>query len=67
MRVDLYGRFKIQGITEKVIGAAMKVHSKLGNGFPGAIYQRAMQIQLQEDKVIFKQECNMTIFITVLK
>jgi GxxExxY protein len=58
---------KYKEITEKVIGAAMKVHSKLGNGFPEVIYQRAMQIQLEEDRVIFQRECNMAIHYNNIK
>ena len=58
---------KYKEITEKVIGAAMKVHSKLGNGFPEVIYQRAMAIQLDEDKVVFERECNMPVFYNNIK
>ena len=58
---------KYKEITEKVIGAAMKVHSKLGNGFPEVIYQRAMQIQLDEDRVVFQRECNMAIYYNNIK
>jgi len=41
--------FKYGDITEKIIGAAMKVHSALGNGFQEIIYQRAMAIQMRLD------------------
>ena len=53
---------KYKEITEKIIGAAMKVHSTLGNGFPEIIYQRAMMIQLDEDYVSFQSERSMTIY-----
>jgi GxxExxY protein len=53
---------KYKEITEKIIGAAMKVHSKLGNGFPEVIYQRAMMIQLEEDDVSFQSERSMAIY-----
>ncbi|MFT3936120.1 MAG: GxxExxY protein [Chitinophagaceae bacterium] len=53
---------KYKELTEKIIGAAMKVHSKLGNGFPEVIYQRAMEIQLEEDKVAFQRECSLAIY-----
>ncbi|MEP6746119.1 MAG: GxxExxY protein [Bacteroidota bacterium] len=52
---------KYREITEKIIGAAMKVHSKLGNGFPEVIYQRAMMIQLEEDRVSFQSEHSIAI------
>ena len=53
--------FKYKDITEKIIGAAMKVHSTLGNGFQEVIYQRALAIQMQVDKISFIRECNMSI------
>lgn len=54
--------YKFQEITEKVIGAAMKVHSALGNGFQEVIYQRALAIELEEMNVKFKRELEMPIF-----
>lgn len=54
--------FKYQDITEKIIGAAMKVHSTLGNGFQEVIYQRALALQLEHDNISFLRECNMPIF-----
>jgi GxxExxY protein len=53
---------KYKEITQKIIGAAMKVHSKLGNGFQEVIYQRALAIQLEEEGVNFQREFNMPIF-----
>lgn len=37
---------KYKEITEKIIGAAMKVHAALGNGFQKVIYQRALKLSL---------------------
>lgn len=53
---------KHKDITEKIIGAAMKVHSALGNGFQEIIYQRALALQMEKDNVSFVRECNMPIF-----
>jgi len=53
---------KYKEITERIIGAAMKVHSTLGNGFQEIIYQRAMALQTDEDRISFIRECNMTIY-----
>lgn len=39
----------------------------MGNGFPEVIYQRAMQIQLGEDRVVFQRECNMAIHYNNIK
>ncbi|MFN2457356.1 MAG: GxxExxY protein [Chitinophagaceae bacterium] len=53
---------KYKEIPEKVIGAAMKVHAALGNGFQEIIYQRAMEIELREMNVSFEREFNIPIY-----
>jgi len=53
---------KYKDITEKIIGAAMKVHSALGNGFQEVIYQRALALQMQSENISFIRECNMPVF-----
>jgi len=40
---------KYKDITEKIIGAAMKVHATLGNGFQEVIYQRALTIEMKHE------------------
>jgi GxxExxY protein len=35
-------KYPYADITENIIGCAMKVHSKLGNGFQEVIYQRRL-------------------------
>jgi len=40
--------YKYKEITEKIIGSSMKVHSALGNGFQEVIYQRALEIEMQD-------------------
>ena len=54
--------FKYGEITKKVIGAAMKVHSVLGNGFQEVIYQRAMEIEMPKWELGFVREFSMPIF-----
>ncbi len=54
--------FKYKDLTEKIIGAAMKVHTTLGNGFQEIIYQRALEIELQDAAINFKKEFSMPIF-----
>ena len=63
--MDYFGNMaelKYKDITEKIIGAAMKVHAALGNGFQEVIYQRALEIELKEIGVLFEREFNMPIF-----
>lgn len=54
--------FKYEEITKKIIGAAMKVHSALGNGFQEVIYQRALEIELRKAGLEFVREFSMPIF-----
>ncbi|HEX7844308.1 MAG TPA: GxxExxY protein [Chitinophagaceae bacterium] len=54
--------YKYKEITEKIIGAAMKVHSTLGNGFQEVIYQRALAIEMEENGLGFAREFSMPIY-----
>lgn len=54
--------FKYAEITKKIIGAAMKVHSALGNGFQEVIYQRALEIEMTNCGLIFNREFSMPIY-----
>ena len=40
----------------------MKVHAALGNGFQEVIYQRALEIELEDTDVKFKREFEMPIY-----
>lgn len=53
---------KINDITHKIIGCAMKVHSTLGNGFQEVIYQRALAIEMRLANLSFEREMEMPIF-----
>ena len=53
---------KHSDLTQKIIGAAMKVHSTLGNGFQEKIYQRAMVIEMMHSNLNFEREMEMKIF-----
>jgi GxxExxY protein len=53
---------KYKDITEKIIGCAMQVHSQLGNGFQEVIYQRALGIEMDIQKMRFAREMEMSIF-----
>lgn len=54
--------FKYAEITKKIIGAAMKVHTTLGNGFQEVIYQRALEIEMPKWGLSFVREFTMPIF-----
>lgn len=40
--------YSLQPITQQIIGAAFEVHNVLGFGFLEKVYQRAMQVELQQ-------------------
>ena len=52
----------MEALTYKVIGCAMTVHSKLGNGFQEIIYQRCLAIELSKAEVSFEREKEQTIY-----
>lgn len=54
--------YKFKEITEKIIGSAMRVHSSLGNGFQEVIYQRALEIEMEEAGIRFARELSMPIY-----
>jgi GxxExxY protein len=53
---------KYGDITSKIIGAAMRVHSALGNGFQEVIYQRALKIEMTHEMLSFEREMVMPIY-----
>jgi GxxExxY protein len=54
--------YKYSDITRRVIGAAMKVHSTLGNGFQEVIYQRALAIEMAKQGLSCQRELEMQIY-----
>jgi GxxExxY protein len=54
--------FKYGEITEKIIGAAFRVHGTLGNGFQEIIYQRAMELEFKSVSLDFVREFEMPIY-----
>jgi GxxExxY protein len=49
-------------LTRKVIGCAIEVHKRLGNGFQEVIYQRALDIEMKLAHIEFAREMEMSIF-----
>jgi len=54
--------YKHSGLTSKIIGCAMKVHSTLGNGFQEVIYQRALVIEMTKQGMSFVREMEMPVY-----
>ena len=54
--------YKYSALTEKMIGCAMRVHSKLGSGFQEVIYQRALALEMAAQKICFSREHEMPIY-----
>jgi len=46
-------------LTHKIIGAAMEVHKRLGNGFQEVIYQRALSIEMNLQSIAHEREKEM--------
>jgi GxxExxY protein len=55
-------KYKFHETTEKIIGAAMRVHAALGNGFQEVIYQRALEIEMGDIGLKFARELSMPIY-----
>lgn len=55
-------RYKYSKLTGLIIGCAMEVHRRLGNGFQEVIYQRALAIELTEASIPYRRELEMPIF-----
>jgi GxxExxY protein len=51
-----------EDLTRRIIAAAMKVHSTLGNGFQEVIYQRALEIEFPYHNLAFEREKEMSIY-----
>jgi GxxExxY protein len=49
-------------LTHRIIGCAMRVHALLGSGFPEAIYQRALAIELAREEVVAQCEVETPIY-----
>jgi len=49
-------------LTYKIIGCAMNMHNKLGNGFQEVIYQRCLSIELERAGLKFGREIDQTIY-----
>jgi GxxExxY protein len=51
-----------EDLTRQIIGCAMEVHRRLGNGFQEVIYQRALAIEMALAGLSFEREMEMPVF-----
>jgi GxxExxY protein len=56
MEMRYMENYKHQDITEKIIGAAYKVHNTLGSGFLDKVYQNSLAIELRSFDFLFDIE-----------
>lgn len=49
----------IDELTHKIIGCAMEVHNQMGNGFQEVIYQRALSVEFELQRLDFARELEM--------
>ncbi len=54
-------KYKYSELTGKIIGAAMEVHSFLGNGFQEVIYQRALSYEMELQGIAHRREFEMNV------
>lgn len=58
--------YKDSELTGNIIGAAMEVHSFLGNGFQELIYQRAFSYEMQLRNIKHQREVEMNVTYKVI-
>ena len=56
------GNLKYGDVTEKVIGCAMTVHRKMGNGYSEIIYSRCLAIELEKTELGFHREMEWPVY-----
>ena len=51
MKTLIKEEYKYSELTAKIIGCAMEVHKRIGNGFQEVIYQRCLAIELEKNNI----------------
>ncbi|MGN8225340.1 GxxExxY protein [Gracilimonas sp. BCB1] len=59
--------FKYKKLTGAIIGAAMNIHSELGNGFREVVYHRCMKHELAIQSLSFESEITMPLYYKDIK
>lgn len=60
-QIMINSQYKHSELTAKIIGCAMTVHQILGNGFQELVYQRALELEMQQAGLGFSREFEMPI------
>jgi len=55
-------QYKYSDITAKILSCSFEVHKYLGNGFQEVIYQRALAIEFELQKIYYSREFEMPVF-----
>ena len=48
-------------LTYRIIGAAMAVHNRLGYGFKEEVYEKAMEVELNQVGIIVQRQCQVSV------
>ena len=62
MKNTVNDKYKYSELTGNIIGCAMEVHRKLGNGFQEVVYQRALEEEFAIRDISAQREFEMYIF-----
>ena len=54
--------YKYSDITQSIIAVALEMHKIIGNGFQEVIYQRALDLELENYKLLVAREIEIAIF-----
>lgn len=55
-------KYLYSDITEKIIGCALKVHNKMGNGYREEVYQRGLAIEMTKIELKYNRELEVQIY-----
>lgn len=59
--------YKFSQLTGDIIGCAMRLHAKLGNGYPEIIYQRGLAHEMEKTGITFSREVEMPVYYDGIK
>jgi GxxExxY protein len=53
---------KYGDVTQKIIGCAMKIHSKMRNGYNEAIYSKCLAIEMDKAQIKYQRELDVPVY-----